>query len=89
MNNEIKILVGLMADMPEKKRLEVIEAAKLIQTFLRHLEADGEVSFVKAHRSINKNPQMTQEVGNNLGLKVIQRKKTKLSRRNGAAWVRK
>ena len=89
MEDEIKILCGLMADMPEQERLQLIQAAKITNTFLWHLEQYCEVDKNKVHRLIKKDNNLVQEITKNLELQEIKRKSSPIARRMGKVWVRK
>lgn len=89
MKEEIKTLCSLMADMPGQERLQLIQAAKITNTFLWHLEQYGEVDKNKVHRLIKKNNNLVQEITKNLELQEIKRKSSPIARRMGKAWLRK
>ena len=89
MKEEIKILCGLMADMSEWKRLELIQAAKITNTFLWHLEQYGEVDKNKVHRLVKNHRYLINVIVKNLELNEIKRKSSPIARRMGEVWVRK
>ena len=89
MEKEIKILCGLLRDMPPKQRLQLITAAKICHKFLWHLEQYGEVDRNKVHKDVQKNNKLIQVVVNSLEMKEIKRLSSPIAKRMGKVWVQK
>ena len=89
MEKEIKILCGLLEDMSPEQRLQLIEAAKMANTFLWHLEQYGHINKNKVYRLVKKNNRLIQAITKELELKEIKRKSSPIARRMGKVWVKK
>ena len=89
MEKEIKILCGLLQDMQQEQRLQLITAAKICHKFLWHLEQYGEVDRNKVHKDVQKNKQLVQVVAKHLELKETRRLSSQIARRMGKVWVKR
>ena len=89
MEKEIKILCGLLQDMPPKQREQLITAGKTCHKFLWLLEQHDEVDRNKVYQYVKKNHQIVQVVTNCLELKEIKRLSSPIARRMGKAWVKR
>ena len=89
MEKEIKILCGLLQDMPPEQREQLITVAKMCHKFLYLLEQHGEIDRNKVYQYVKKNHQIVQVVANSLELKETKRLSSPIARRPGIVWVRK